>query len=68
MERAEAEEKASHYDGAVVARVVRDGDGRLIFDLPQGFTFTGLRLLGPSIVEEGRFVVLIPTADVAPGT
>jgi hypothetical protein len=63
MERIEAERQASQHEGAIVARVVRDAEGRLVFDLPGGFSANGLRLIGPNVVEEGRFVVLVPAGD-----
>lgn len=60
MDRSEAELEATNHSGAIVARVVRDAEGRLVLDIPGGFPSGGLRLIGPPAVEEGRFVVLVP--------
>ena len=62
MDRIEAEREASQHAGAVIARVVRDSEGRLVLDIQGAFPATGLRLLGPAQVTEGRYAVLIPAS------
>jgi hypothetical protein len=61
--REEAERLAAQHAGAIVGRVVRDPEGRLVIDIPPSWPGPCLELIGPRAMEEGEYVVLAPNGN-----